>query len=83
MVNKVENDYGVWVTSVGCIISMERLKVRRPRLLKDLDEWQYSLAATDLTFNWGLICPYLLREYRDVEEWEYPLICEYLCIEYP
>ena len=83
--DKIKNDNGDWVRSVGAPNSIERLICRRPSMLKDLEDYKNSYNNSCFfhdKFSWSDAEIYIYREYGDVEEWEHPIIAQFLNLEY-
>lgn len=83
--NKIKNDNGDWVVSIGAPNSLENLKCRRPEMLKDLSNYKESYNMSCFfhdKFSWIDANIYIDRCYPDVEDWEHPLIAEYLGVAF-
>lgn len=66
--NKIKNDYGEWVTSVGSVNSRERAKVKHPKLIESLAVRFFEIPSI----------PVIVSDVVDMgfERWEAEVIAE-------
>lgn len=83
MANKIMNDRGEWVTSVGAPNSMANLAVRRPWLLGELQLLRNIRRDNMCPLTIDHLLAILEKQDNPInEKWEQKLIAEFLGIEY-
>lgn len=78
--NTVQNDYGECVVAVGAENSLERLKVKWPRLIKEaeqLAEWSRDGYKDDIISPYFAFEKIVARDKLNIPNWEYDLFEQY------